>query len=165
MLQWKVCTCVHVLLLHTMFVLEVPSCSMDVYSVIQYSIVIQCVHTFCPCYVVHCTPHGITLYSTLYITFYKILYVTLCITCNIHPSGVIIVCISLSQRAHLPTILLNPMVTTSLGLSIKEDISRKVCHPCLTTSHLCHVKFIYPVHVMYSFVHMYAKQRHVVEGT
>ena len=45
MLQWKVCTCVHVLFLHTMFVLEVPSCSMDVYSVMYTHFVLDMLYT------------------------------------------------------------------------------------------------------------------------
>ena len=58
MLQWRVCSCVHVLLLHTMLVLEVPSCPMDMYRVMLCILLT-------------------TLYATLYITMYITLYMTL----------------------------------------------------------------------------------------
>ena len=83
MLQWKVCTCVHVLLLHTMFVLEIPSWSMDVYSVTYTHFVLVMLYT-----VHHMASHCTPLCTSHFTLYYVILYVTLCIRCTVHPSGV-----------------------------------------------------------------------------
>ena len=64
MLQWKVCTCVHVLLLHTMFVLEVRLWSMDVYGVTYTHFVLVMLYT------VHHTASHCTPLCTAYFTLY-----------------------------------------------------------------------------------------------
>ena len=66
-----------------MFVLEVPSCSMDVYSVMYTHFVLVMLYT-----VHHTASHCTPLCTSHFTLYYVILYVTLYIRCTVHPSGV-----------------------------------------------------------------------------